>query len=130
MSHIKSKDDIDFVMNDFISSAIINKDQANALKQIIAEIVNHPKLSEYYSLEHLIYNEKDIITKEGVVLRPDRIVINSNNEATIIDYKTGIEDKKHEQQLQLYQDVLKEMKIKVKKKILVYIDLSIKVKEA
>ncbi len=63
-----------------------------------------------------------MIICEGIILRPDRIVINSNNEAVIIDYKSGLEDKKHMQQLQSYQDVLEDMRLKVTKKILVYIN--------
>ena len=93
------------------------------------EIVNHPKLETFYNTNDTIYNERDIITKDGIILRPDRVVINIKNEAVIIDYKTGVEDKKHAQQLQLYQDILQDMKITVKKKILVYINDDILVKE-
>ena len=57
------------------------------------------------------------------------MLVNSKNEAVIIDYKTGTENKKHEQQLQLYQDVLEDMKITVKKKILVYTNDDILVKD-
>ena len=46
-----------------------------------------------------------------------------------MDYKTGLEAKKYEQQLQSYQDVLEDMKISVKKKILIYINDDILVKE-
>ena len=129
MSQIKTKNDIDLVINDFINSSIINEEQALILKPIVYQIVEHPKLIDYYNSIDIVYNERDIITKENIVLRPDRIVINSKNEAVIIDYKTGVEDKKHEQQLQSYQDVLEEMKITVKKKILVYINKEIKVKD-
>ena len=95
----------------------------------MVEIVNHPKLYTYFTSNYTIYNERDIITKEGLILRPDRVVINSENEAVIIDYKTGIEDNKYTQQLQSYEDVLWEMNINVKKKILVYVNSDISVKE-
>lgn len=129
MSHIETKNDIDAVVVDFINTAIINPEQASTLKETITQIVEHPKLRAYYTSKNTIYNERDIITKEGLVLRPDRVVINSNLEVIIIDYKTGIEDKKHLQQLQLYQDVLEDMNLLVKKKILVYINDDIKVKD-
>ncbi|OEK09593.1 DNA helicase UvrD [Flavivirga aquatica] len=129
MSQIKTKDDIDSVVSDFINTSIINTVQAATLKSMVIQIIEHPELKNYYTSNHTIYNERDIITKEGLILRPDRIVINTRNEAVIIDYKTGVEDKKHQQQLQLYQDVLEDMKIKVKKKILVYTNNDIKVKD-
>ena len=122
MSFIKTKEDIDFVIDDFIETSLINKEQANALKEKIIEIVNHQLLKPYFDNNLKIYNERDIISKQGIVLRPDRIVINAQQEVVIIDYKSGLEDKKHIQQLQSYEDVLHEMNLKVTKKILVYIN--------
>ncbi|WP_100613588.1 UvrD-helicase domain-containing protein [Confluentibacter citreus] len=122
MSFIKTKDDIDFVINDFIGSSVINNEQAMALKDKTIEIVNHPLLKTYFDHDFTIYIERDIISKEGLILRPDRIVINPNNEAVIIDYKSGQEDIKHLQQLQAYQDVLEDMGLKIQKKILIYIN--------
>ncbi|MDO7172032.1 UvrD-helicase domain-containing protein [Mariniflexile sp. AS56] len=129
MSHIKTKEDIDAVLTNYINSATINTVQADKLKNLVTKIVSHPKLETYYSASNTIYNERDIITQEGVILRPDRVVLTTEHEAVIIDYKTGAEDKKHIQQLQSYQDVLQDMKIIVKKKILIYINDDILVKE-
>ncbi|GGK14435.1 ATP-dependent helicase [Yeosuana aromativorans] len=129
LSKIKTKDDVDFVVNDFIMSSMITKEQAGSLKKTIFEIIDHPKLTACFSSENTIYNERDIITKQGHVLRPDRVIINSNNEAIIVDYKTGQEDKSHVQQVITYQDVLEDMNFSVIKKILVYIDKTIHVKE-
>lgn len=120
MSLIKTQDDIDFVINDFISAALINTEQALILKNKAQNIVNHPSLKPYFTNEAIIYNERDIISKEGIVLRPDRVIINPNNEIVIIDYKSGVEDNKHIQQLQSYEDVLSEMDLNVILKILVY----------
>ncbi|WP_303316772.1 UvrD-helicase domain-containing protein [Flavivirga abyssicola] len=128
MSEIKTKDDIDSVINDFINTSLITKEQTIELKRILIKIIEHPKLENYFSSNYTIYNERDIITKEGIILRPDRLVLNSKNEAVIIDYKTGIEDKKHWQQLQSYQDVLEDMKITVTNKILIYINEDVKIK--
>ncbi|WP_034042570.1 UvrD-helicase domain-containing protein [Wocania ichthyoenteri] len=128
MSKINTKDDIDVAVNDFINVSSINKEQAKILKTVVNEIINHSKLEGYYTSSYTIYNERDIITKEGVILRPDRVVVNANNEAVIIDYKTGFEDKKHQQQLQSYQDVLEDMSLKVIKKILIYINDDIQIK--
>ncbi|WP_341215980.1 UvrD-helicase domain-containing protein [uncultured Wocania sp.] len=128
MSKINTKDDIDVAVNDFINVSSINKEQAKKLKTIVNEIINHSKLEDYYTSSYTIYNERDIITKEGIILRPDRVVVNANNEAVIIDYKTGFEDKKHQQQLQSYQDVLEDMSLRVIKKILVYINDDIQIK--
>ncbi|WP_299550801.1 UvrD-helicase domain-containing protein [Seonamhaeicola sp.] len=128
MSQIKIKEDVDFVLDAFLNSSVISKEQVNDLRQVVTAIVNHPLLEAYYNSNDTIYNERDIITKSGMILRPDRVNINSDNEATIIDYKTGSEDKHHVQQLQSYQDVLEDMNIPVKNKILIYIDQEISIK--
>ena len=101
---------------------MINEEQSAILQKKIRQITSHKLLKDYYSSDLLIYNERDIINKNGMILRPDRVVINSKNEAVIIDYKTGKENIEHRQQLQLYQDELESMHIKVIKKILVYIN--------
>ncbi|TYA60150.1 UvrD-helicase domain-containing protein [Formosa maritima] len=129
MSQIKTETDIDFVINEFIFSNIINKEQALILKEIVLQIVLHKDLTLYFSDNVIIYNERDIISKSGEIIRLDRLVINNKNQAIIIDYKTGIEDPKHLIQLNKYENILLEMNIKTIKKILVYINEGIQIKE-
>ena len=129
MSKIKTKDDVAFAISDFIIAATITAEQAEKLTKIINEIVHHPQLKPYFEANLKVYNERDIISKNGIILRPDRIVLTSENEAVIIDYKTGFEAEKHVQQLQSYEDILLDMAIRIEKKILVYINDVILVKE-
>ena len=129
MSEITTARDIPFVIDDFYTSGKLNLVQVEELKPLIENIVNHPDLHSYYIDGLTVYNEKDIITKTGDVLRPDRIVINDKNEAMIIDYKTGTEKQFHLQQLISYQTILEDMDFKVTKKILIYINEDIQVKE-
>ncbi|GAA4801395.1 UvrD-helicase domain-containing protein [Litoribaculum gwangyangense] len=128
LAEIKTKEDIDFAISDFLNTSLLNEKQAIILKPLVLQILEHPKLEDFFTSNYTIYNERDIISKNGQILRPDRLVV-KGNEVVIIDYKTGVEDKKHEQQLQLYQDVLEDMNLKIKKKILVYINDDIKVKD-
>jgi len=129
MSKINIKEDVDFAINDFLEASTVNQEQSDLLKKIIFEIIEHPKLTDCFNSDHIIYNECDIITKQGQILRPDRVIINSKKEAIIMDYKTGKADNSHTQQLISYQDVLESMNLKVIKKFLVYINHDIHVKE-
>ncbi len=128
MSGIKTQEDIESVITDYKSKSLLTNEQAKSIKETILTITNHPLLKDYYSSNYTIHNERDIISKDGIVLRPDRIVINKDNKAIIIDYKTGTEDKKHKQQLQIYKDILSEMQIETHKKYLIYINEEILVK--
>ena len=109
MAHINTKEDIVFAISHFIDNAFINPEQAEVLQKTVSQIVEHDQLKHYFTSENTIYNERDIISKSKTIIRPDRMVINSKNEVTIIDYKTGAEDKKHQQQLENYQNVIEEM---------------------
>jgi len=129
MSEIKSIENIDHVLEDLKNSGKITNEQQEPLKKLVYDIVNHSQMQAYFNPELTIYNEQDIITKDGIIFRPDRIVINSKNEAVIIDYKTGLSNSKHQEQLYDYQLVLENMNFKVVKKILVYINEEITIKE-
>ena len=92
-------------------------------------IVTHPKLKSYYSEKNTVFNERDIITSTGLNLRPDRLVFTNKQEVTIIDYKSGVQQKQHEAQLQTYQNALEDMGFNVYNKLLVYINDTIEIKE-
>nr|WP_321233769.1 UvrD-helicase domain-containing protein [uncultured Psychroserpens sp.] len=129
MALVKTENDIDFALDHFLIAGQITPNQFEELKLIIHTLINHSQLKSFFDSGLTIYNEKDIITKEGKLLRPDRVVINSNNEATIIDYKTGLKDSTHKEQLFDYQYVLEEMGFNVIKKVLIYINDAITIKE-
>ncbi len=129
LSKIHTIEDVNFNFKESIESSLITVEQAIPLKKLVIEIIQHPKLVNCFNSEHIIYNERDVITSYGQILRPDRVIINSKNEAIIVDYKTGQEDNSHIQQLISYQDVLLEMGLTVINKFLVYINDTIKVKE-
>lgn len=127
MAQIKTEKDIDNVISSFVTSAIINEEQARLLSFKIKQIVTFSELKNYFNNAHTIYNERDIITKSGTILRPDRLVINKHNQVVIIDYKTGLQNPKYQHQLQDYQDVLEDMQFQVINKILIFINDDIKI---
>ena len=129
LSKIKTKQDTDFAFNDLLQSGDIKQAEVTELKKIVSNILEHPKLNNYFSNDYEIYNERDIITKSGDILRPDRININAKKEVTIIDYKTGEKKAFHKSQLNNYEDVLKEMNYTIQHKYIVYINAIIEVVE-
>src|SRR5690606_39869388 len=73
ISNIKTKDDIDFVFDVFINSGKLSITQAKELRPIVDGVLNHPQLQHYYESHWIIYNEKDILTKSNLIIRPDRL---------------------------------------------------------
>tara|TARA_R100001369_G_scaffold8893_3_gene21380 strand:- start:41463 stop:44591 length:3129 start_codon:yes stop_codon:yes gene_type:complete len=129
LSKIKSVQDVDFAFDDLLMTGDISNETIGDLRSVVLNVLEHPKLNLYFQDNFKIYNERDIITSSGQLLRPDRLNINSNNEAILIDYKTGKKKSYHQSQLNDYTTVLNEMNYTVIKKILVYINESIDVIE-
>lgn len=131
LSKIKTIEDLDFAFNDLLISGDITTENSAILKDLALQVIEHPKLEGYFQDDYTIYNERDIITSSGQPIRPDRLNINADNEAVIIDYKTGDikEQQKHKIQLNDYETVLNEMNLNVTHKLLVYINDTIEVLE-
>jgi ATP-dependent exoDNAse (exonuclease V) beta subunit len=128
MSDIYTIDDFEPILNRNLQQGLIDLTQYEFLKPLIHQLIHHPQLYQYFQKGLTIYNERDILCEDGRLLRPDRLVINQK-QVTIIDYKTGLADDSHHQQLEAYASVLESIDYSVQKKLLVYINDSIDIKE-
>ena len=126
MAEIYIKEDVDFAVSQAIDDGFINKNQVENILKTINEIINHQDLKPFYTQDYTIYNERDILTSSGQIIRPDRLAIKDNH-VTIIDYKTGLPNPKYEEQLDMYANYLKEMGYVISNKMLVYVNETIKV---
>lgn len=119
MSHIAYEEDSKHALALFARKGTIGAANYKQLEQQVYAIVEHPSLAPFYKKGLRVLNEKDILTKEGKLLRPDRLVLD-NNKAVVIDYKTGKKDPSYHQQVYAYADALEEMGYLVAHKIIVY----------
>ncbi|WKD85583.1 RecBCD enzyme subunit RecB [Polaribacter huanghezhanensis] len=129
LSKVLVKEDVEKVIQHYLQQGFLNSENSEKLKKLLLEVVHHPKLENYYSEEVVVFNEREIVSKENHIFIPDRLVFNSENEVIIIDYKTGKPAKEYHQQLISYEDVLLSMDLKVTKKILIYINEEITIEE-
>ena len=121
LSFIKIKTDVDLAIIRAIENGLITTNQKLTVEKSIHEIVNHPDLENCFSSDIEVLNEQTIIQKEGKTIKPDRMVIFKNKNVHLIDYKTGLHESKHKQQLDNYQIAIDKMGYKVTKKSIVYI---------
>ena len=128
MEEISSEKDVAITLNKFYDLGVIDDRQKEEYKRNILAIINHADLNKYFNEEVISFNEREIISKSGAILVPDRLVFLNNSEVTIIDYKTGSESLSHINQLNKYEGALREMNITVVEKILIYIGEKIKIK--
>ena len=128
LSEVITKFDVSPVLEKHVLQGDIDTDKKNQLEQKIVEIITHPKLKEYYSEDVTIYNEREIVYNNQIII-PDRLVFDKQKRVTIIDYKTGVAKEEHYFQVENYARVLESLNYSIHKKILVYSNKSISVEE-
>ncbi len=121
LSQVHSKKNIPEVIHTTYLKGDITEIEAAKMTVDITELLNLPTISPYFSEDVIVKNELEILTQEGEILRPDRVVI-INNTATVIDYKTGKKQiEKHYNQMQAYQQALLDLGYSSVNKVLLYI---------
>jgi ATP-dependent exoDNAse (exonuclease V) beta subunit len=127
LSFVKTKEDVDLAIDKAIENGLINFGQKELVYQTIQDIVNHKELEFFFLEGNTVLNEQTIIQKEGTTIKPDRMVLNKDNEVYLLDYKTGVHNAKYQKQLENYQHAIELMGYKVVKKALIYIGKQIDV---
>ncbi|WP_435522475.1 hypothetical protein [Chryseobacterium indoltheticum] len=82
------------------------EEKAN-IKEDLKKIIH--QYSEFFDEKWKVINEKDImISERGIsrIYRPDRI-LKGDEGYIIVDFKTGMETEKNDQQIETYKSVLK-----------------------
>jgi ATP-dependent exoDNAse (exonuclease V) beta subunit len=121
MAQIEYESDIEPALAAFAEAASIEDDQLEMLKDKSHALVGHPELKQFFTPEGKVKNEVELITENGLILRPDRLVFHGN-EVTILDYKTGKPAASDKNQVKRYGEALKAMGFEVPREILVYIE--------
>ncbi len=119
LSRINSKDDKEKAMSWAINQGLIEEKQKADIEKLISDILEHPDLKEYFKADVSNVNEKDILTRTGERLRPDRLNF-EGKKVTIIDYKTGGYVDDHKNQISSYAEALSEMGYQIEKSLLIY----------
>jgi len=122
LSKIKHSGEVENVITTLTKNGIILKQKEKELTKKIKTIISDPLLNPFFQPECDVKVETEILLKDGSTLRPDRVVLENNN-AVVIDYKTGNMNDSHKTQIRLYAKILEEMGYSETKKLIVYIDL-------
>lgn len=122
LSRIKTHNDVEPALKNAVIEGFIINTELGSLKEKINVFLNQPKLKLYFEPGIDCKIESELITANGDVLRPDRIIF-TKERTVILDYKTGEENnKKYFHQMVNYENALSEMGYLNIKKILAYID--------
>lgn len=108
LSRILYRDDLDWSLRKAQTDGWIDARERDELRQYFSELLNQEELKAWYqpSSEWQVLNERRIVS-ERTLCRPDRILIDEeNHRAVVIDYKTGLQENKHKEQIRRYARAL------------------------
>jgi ATP-dependent exoDNAse (exonuclease V) beta subunit/CRISPR/Cas system-associated exonuclease Cas4 (RecB family) len=106
----------------------INKEQSLFLSKAIIELKESKELHYIFSKSNKVFNEIELVTKTGEFFRLDKLIIDAENNATVVDFKTGMAKESDQKQLLKYMDFVDESGYNVKNGVLIYLP-NLKVKE-
>ncbi|MBL7903230.1 MAG: UvrD-helicase domain-containing protein [Bacteroidia bacterium] len=122
LSNIQYSSDLDKALQLGELKGFYSKKQVPELKGVIEQILNHPKVAPCFKEGLKIKNEAELLTAQGEILRPDRIVF-LETETVVIDYKSGKEHREqHAGQVQEYANALQSLGHGPVRKLLVYLE--------
>jgi ATP-dependent exoDNAse (exonuclease V) beta subunit len=127
LAAIRTKEDISDIVAKQALVNMLDEEQSDLLLNRVKATVNHELLKDYFSENVELKPESGILTPNGDVFRPDRVIFNKD-ETIILEFKTGLPKPGHEIQLNNYGEILLQMGYPGIKKLLVYLDETITVK--
>jgi ATP-dependent exoDNAse (exonuclease V) beta subunit len=121
LSRITTRKDLEPVLEEFLHHGTITEKEHSTLFELIREFLDRPDVSPYFDEGLNVLMESEILTPDGKVLRPDRIVL-KEKESLIIDYKTGSPSGHHRTQMQTYLQVLRNMSYPEVRGVILYLN--------
>ncbi|HKJ47471.1 MAG TPA: UvrD-helicase domain-containing protein [Christiangramia sp.] len=119
LARINNFKDSDKALEWAVNSGLITESSKREISEIVNSIISHPELNQFYKPGVKNLNEKELITKSGKRLRPDRLNF-EKNKVSIIDYKTGGFVDTHKMQVSEYANALQDMGYVIDKCLLIY----------
>ncbi|MCF0165533.1 MAG: UvrD-helicase domain-containing protein [Bacteroidales bacterium] len=108
LSRVNTAEDISDAVADAVNDGVISSLEAKEMQGKIERIVTDNECREWFSPECEVLNEVSIVDENGVIHRPDRVVL-KDGAASVIDYKTGDEHSKYVWQVRRYLNLLRSM---------------------
>lgn len=86
----------------------LTDEEMTEIKSKLREIWDIPQISTWFEPDWEVKNESAILLTNGKLKRPDRVIV-KNNDAIVIDYKTGVYHDRHISQVREYKNILNDM---------------------
>jgi ATP-dependent exoDNAse (exonuclease V) beta subunit len=105
---IRLREDIRPAVNQMITDGLINPQEGEEMFSKIDTLLQEQPFSDWFGDQWKVLNERDILRAGASKHRPDRVMLKENN-AVVIDYKTGEKSDKDIRQMKGYLTDLRSM---------------------
>ena len=89
LSQIVTQNDLPKIIESEKQRGTISAENVEHLQKTLQNLLQDAKLVPYFAEGLTVLNERDFIDENGQIFRADRVVIDAENNCSIIDYKTG-----------------------------------------
>lgn len=120
LSEIIDSSELDKTLSQTLFEGLITEAEKEQLHKHLSNFINHNLIKPFFEPGKKILTEREVLLPDGRVLRPDRVILEGTT-ATIVDFKTGEQSEKHQDQIKEYANELNKMGYLKVKSYLVYI---------
>jgi ATP-dependent exoDNAse (exonuclease V) beta subunit len=100
--------DVSQAIQGMVLRGLLPAHQRDQWRDTLEDLLSKEDIAPFFKQGLRVINEQGILPVQGKIQRPDRVIID-NGKAIIIDYKTGEQRKRYEEQVRSYAGLLKEM---------------------
>lgn len=108
LSEIERPEELEARLQWHLDRGVMDEKLSALISEQIQKMFDHPEAGNWFKTHDSVLNEQALVSPDGTISRPDRILIDGNR-ATVIDFKTGEYREEHEAQIQQYGQLLTSM---------------------
>ena len=121
LAGIPNAGDIQAALKTAQNTGAIKQEDWASFKVQLDTVIGQLKLEGFFNEKHKVFNEREMVYEDDL-LRPDRVELDDQQNAYLLDYKTGAPQASHHNQINTYAKALTAAGMNVVKKILVYVN--------
>lgn len=89
MAQVEIREDLDRAFMQARVRGLVTRSEADSYKNMLSEALDMPEVREWFDGSMKVCNERSIISNGRPTMRPDRLMIDEENNLVIVDYKFG-----------------------------------------
>ncbi|HRX31943.1 MAG TPA: UvrD-helicase domain-containing protein [Tenuifilaceae bacterium] len=108
LSMVNTADEIDGAVQSLLNDGVIKAEDAVSVAATVKKAISVSPFSEWFSPDWEVKTERPLLTPDGKLYRPDRVMV-ASDKVVVVDYKFGEPKKQYTSQVVNYMKLLSEM---------------------